>query len=262
MRSFEFFGIPVHSLSLSEALKELDKKETRFIVTPNPEILLDARRNSKFKSVLLKSDLRLPDGHGLLLVSTLKKIHSKILRAILLIPAYLLFLFFKKPFRTIFPTLIHGSDFLYSFLEWADKNKKSVFFLGAAPGVAEKAAQFFLKKFPTLKVVGSSAHDPNEEAILEVKKKNPDLVIVAYGSSKQEFWAEKAASELPHVEKFICVGGALDFWSGQIKRAPLLFRKLGLEWLWRLFLQPKKRFKRIWTAVVRFPLIALFSDSP
>lgn len=261
MRSFDFFGIPVHSLTLSEALKELDKKETRFIVTPNPEILLDARTNSKLKTVLLKSDLRLPDGHGLLLVSTLKKLPSKILRAFFLIPAYLLFLFFKKPFKTTFPTLLHGSDFLYSFVEWADENKKSIFFLGAAPGVADKAAQFFRKEFPNLKVAGSSSEDPNDEAILEVKNKNPNLVIVAYGSPKQEFWMEKAASKLPRVEKFICVGGALDFWSGQIKRAPLLFRKLGLEWLWRLFLQPKKRFKRIWTAVVRFPLISLFSAS-
>ncbi|MEK7145938.1 MAG: WecB/TagA/CpsF family glycosyltransferase, partial [Patescibacteria group bacterium] len=107
---------------------------------------------------------------------------------------------------------------------------------------------------------GFSHEDPNETAIALVKAKKPDLVVVAYGSPKQEFWMHQAAQELPDVESFIGIGGALDFWSGHIKRAPLFLRKLGLEWLWRLFLEPKKRFKRIWTAVVKFPLISLFSE--
>lgn len=248
-----FFGLNLPSLTRKAALEALESGP-QMIFTPNPEILLEARKNPAFLQALQEADLLLPDGNGLLFVSALKG-WPRPLRIVALLPAMLLFLFWKKPFKTYFPEVIHGSDFMKDVVGWSAKAGKSVYFLGAGPGIAEKTAEVFKSKCPDLKVAGFSGVDPGPEALELVQKSEVQVLFVAYGAPKQELWLAENREKLPQV--CMAVGGSFDFWSGQVRRAPRLFQGLGLEWLWRLILNPRIRLKRIWNAVAVFPVLAL-----
>ncbi len=251
----KMMDVHIDAIKKSEALAALD--EPQIIFTPNPEILLKARKNKKYLRVLNKGTLMLPDGHGLLFVSTLLK-YPKWARPLLLLPAYVLFFFNKSIFKSVIPELIHGSDFMVDLIEWAEKNDKSVYFLGGKRGVAESCADYFQSKHSGLKIAGASSKNPGRDAFNEVRKTRPGVLLVAYGAPKQELWIAEYAKKLPNTH-IMGVGGSFDFWSGKVKRAPLVMRKLGLEWLWRLILNPRQRIKRIWNAVVVFPLISFSS---
>ncbi|MBT4384298.1 WecB/TagA/CpsF family glycosyltransferase [Candidatus Peregrinibacteria bacterium] len=254
----KLFNVKIDSLSNKQALSTLFERQ--IIFTPNPEILLEARRNKTFRRALKKGTLMLPDGHGLLFVSTLLLFKSKFIRALLYLPALILFLFWKKPFKKIFPEVIHGSDFMADAIAHAVHEGKSVFFLGGAKGVANSTAEFFKEKHSRLDVAGYSDLDPGEEAFKLIKKNKPDFLFVAYGAPKQEIWIAKHERKLQEVQVIMGVGGSFDFYSGNAKRAPKLMRTLGLEWVWRLILNPKSRLKRIWNAFVVFPIISVFSS--
>lgn len=252
----KLMGVNIDAVTLTQAKAALENPQVIF--TPNPEILLEAQQNAAFQKALAKGTLMLPDGHGLLLVSTLQKLPAKFLRVLFLIPAFLLFAVWKGPFKSEIPEIIHGSDFMLELVRWSEKNKHSVYFLGAKPGTAERAAKKLQKKFPTLKVAGYSSKDPGETAFELVKKSKAEVLLVAYGAPKQELFIAQYASKIPTLIHAMGVGGSFDFWSGEIRRAPWLMRKLGIEWLWRLFLEPIKRARRIYNATLKFPIKALF----
>lgn len=252
----KILNVRVDQLSKKEAIKALFEKQVIF--TPNPEILLESKRNKTLRRSLKKGTMMLADGHGLLFVSTLMKLKSKFWRFVLYLPALLLFLIWKKPFKSVIPEVIHGSDFMAVLVAWAEVQGKSVYFLGAGEDVAEATAKYFKSHYGKLHVAGFSSADPSFEAAMEVEKSGADVLFVAYGAPKQEIWVAKYLSKMPHLHTVMCVGGSFDFWSGKVKRAPDFFRKLGLEWLWRLFLHPKERLERIWNATVKFPIISLF----
>lgn len=250
------WGVPIDALSKNEALALLPK--LGLIFTPNPEILLKARASTAYRKVLQKADLSLPDGHGLQFVTTLEEF-PLFLRVLFVLPAYILFLFWKNLFKRVIPELIHGSDFMMDVVAYAHKNKLSVFFLGAAPGVADETAKVFKRKFPGLKVAGASSLDPGDEAYEAVRSSGAEVLFVAYGAPKQEEWIVDYKKKLPGVKLFMAVGGSFDFWSGRLQRAPLPFRTLGLEWLWRLIKEPR-RLVRILNALLVFPFTYLFSS--
>lgn len=250
----KLFGVQIDELTLKEARQSLAQRQ--LIFTPNPEILLEARRNSTFRQALAQGTLMIPDGHGLQLVSTLLRIPSRLLRGLLLVPSLFLFLFWKKPFRGVIPELIHGSDFMDEVLARAEKEGWSVFFLGGQGDVAKRTAHFFKQRYPALKLAGFSSANP-DEAFEAVKRACPQVLLVAYGAPKQELWLAKHFDELPELRLAMGVGGSFDFYSGAIRRAPRFMRALGLEWLWRLFLNPVQRAKRIWNAVVVFPILTI-----
>lgn len=250
----KLFDVQIDELTRAEALAKLSDKQVIF--TPNPEILLEARQNEAFQGALKKGTLMIPDGNGLLLVSTLLRLKSRFLRFLLLFPAELLFLFWKRPFKTVFPEIIHGSDFMDDVVARAEREGWTVFFLGGRKGVAEQMAEGFLKRYPLLKIAGVSSADPTE-AFDVVEQARPQVLFVAYGAPKQELWIAEHAPKLPSLRLIMGVGGSFDFYSGAVKRAPQFLRSLGLEWLWRLFKNPRQRSRRIWNAVVVFPLKAL-----
>lgn len=252
----KMMGIQIDEITREEARDVL--KRPQIIFTPNPEILLEARKNADFRKALKVGTLMLPDGHGLLLVSTLLQIKSKFIRALVYLPSLLLFLIWKRPFKKVFPEIIHGSDFMLDLIEWSEDSKKTVFFLGGKPGVAEKTTETFKKNHPRLMIAGASSEDPSEAAFEEVKESGAEVLFVAYGAPKQELWIAENAKRIPGLIHVMGVGGSFDFWSGSVKRAPTIFRKLGLEWLWRLCLQPLSRAKRIYNATIKFPLLSLF----
>ena len=249
----KIFGVNIDEITHEEALLKLQKSQ--IIFTPNPEILLEAHRNRIFQRALSKGTLMLPDGHGLLLISTLLG-YPRWLRPLLYIPAGFLFLFYKKPFRKIFPEVIHGSDFMDDVVHFAAVHGFKVFFLGGR-GSAQKTADYFLEKYPRLKIVGASSSNPSE-ALEEVRKAKPQVLFVAYGAPKQELWIAENEKKIPGIKHVMAVGGSFDFYSGKVQRAPRFLRALGLEWLWRLCMNPWQRLRRIWNAVVGFPLLTIF----
>lgn len=249
-------GVKIDTVTLAQAKAALERPQ--IIFTPNPEILLEGSSNNALKKALSEGTLMLPDGHGLLLVSTLTKFSSKLLRAILFIPCVLLFAVWKQPFKNKIPEIIHGSDFMLELIAWSEKNGKSIFFLGGKPGVAEKTSQEFKSRYPKMKIAGFSSQDPGEQAFETVKKSRAEVLLVAYGAPKQEIFIANYARKIPTLIHAMGVGGSFDFWSGQVRRAPWFLRQIGFEWLWRLLINPKQRIHRIWNAVIVFPFRALF----
>ncbi len=255
----KILNVKIDPVTQKDAILALENRQVIF--TPNPEIILEAKRNKSFRRALKKGSLMLADGHGLLLVSTLLKVKSKFWRLVLYFPALLLFLIWKRPFKSVIPEIIHGSDFMATVVSWAEVHGKSVFFLGAEDGVAKKVADYFKSQHSGLKVAGYSALDPNHKAFEMVRDSKAEVLFVAYGAPKQEMWIAKYAQKLAKLDIVMGVGGSFDFWSGKVERAPEWMRKLGLEWFYRLCKDPKTRLKRIWNALVKFPLTSFFSSS-
>lgn len=223
MESIKILGIPVHNLSYDNVLEhiaELIKKGgVHQIVTINPEFLVIARKNKKFRQVLINADLALIDGVGLQYAAILN--------------------------GNRFVDRIGGTQLVEKLIPLAEKKGWKIFFLGAMPGVAQKAADDFKNKFSKIQIMASS-DDPTPEgtknAIEKIKKFKPHLLFVAYGAPKQDLWIYNNKDKL-NVPVMIGVGGAFDYLSGKVKRPPKLVSQLGFEWLWRLINQPW-RWKR------------------
>lgn len=235
-------GIPFDTVEADEALEKilnkLHEKKTKsfFVATPNPEMLLESRKNSLFKAVLLSTDLNIPDGIGIIFASRFQKTPLK-----------------KR---------VTGTDLMQKICMRLDEKTK-IFLLGAAPGVAEKAKEALELKNPHLTIVGTHSGTPNPFDEMHIRqlinRSGAELLFVAFGAPKQELWLDRNLTRLEQIKVAMGVGGAFDFIAGTRKRAPAWMRKLGLEWLFRLIQEPR-RIKRIWNATVKFPLI-FFVDS-
>ncbi|MBU1992726.1 WecB/TagA/CpsF family glycosyltransferase, partial [Patescibacteria group bacterium] len=129
---------------------------------------------------------------------------------------------------------------------------KRIFLLGAAKGVAEEVKE----KFKKAKIVGTYEGSPapkQEKKIRElIVNSGTEVLFVAYGAPAQEMWISRNLKFLKTVRLAVGVGGAFDFLSGKVKRAPGWMRKIGLEWLYRLIKEPR-RIRRIINAVIKFP---------
>jgi len=217
MFNVKILGVRVDKINLAEAVKlvevwvKQDKK--RYIVTPNPEFIMLAQKDAEFRKILNSADLAIPDGAGLRLAD--RRLNR-----------------------------VTGVDLMFSLI---NKGYKTVL-AGGKPGIAEKAAITLRSNLvgrPTrLDLVGMT--EPSVEKINNIR---PDLLFVALGMAKQEKWIVKNLPKL-NVKVAMGVGGALDQIAKPWLRAPLLVRRAGLEWLYRLILQPW-RLKRQWQ-LVRF----------
>ncbi len=211
------------------------------ITTVNPEFLMEARHHQFFRTVLQKADLSLPDGFGLLAAARFK--------------------------GTPLSGRVTGADFTLRLAELAQELGARIFLFGAEDGVARLAAHALQRHVPGLKIVGAENEwsflrhkRSNQEILARIRRRRPSILLVALGSPQQELWIAEHLSLLPSVRIAMGVGGTFDFYAGRVRRAPLAFRRLGLEWLWRLTLEPR-RWHRIVTAVIRFPL-AVLRDKP
>jgi N-acetylglucosaminyldiphosphoundecaprenol N-acetyl-beta-D-mannosaminyltransferase len=238
-----------------------DKK--KFIATPNPEITLEAQKNHKYLKVLNHSDLNIADGTGIIWAAKyLNKTKNsgkiaKILTWIFSIPAVI---FPTKKEKSILPERVTGIDLMKSICNEAQKKNIKIFLLGAEEGIAETARENLQNTYPAIQIVETHAGTPRAEDENEIIKKinssEPDLLFVAYGAPKQEFWIHRNLKKLKTVKVAIGVGGAFDFIAGKRKRAPQWMQKTGTEWLFRLIQQPS-RIKRIYKATIKFPLTIL-----
>jgi len=141
----------------------------------------------------------------------------------------------------------NGTDMLPHLCQRAIEQTKSIYFLGSKPGVAEKAAKKLQEQFPKLVIAGTQhgfiEPDKFNEQIVKINQSGCSILLVAMGSPFQEQWLLAHKNKL-HCETALAVGGLFDFYSGEIARAPLWLRELGLEWVWRLWQEPITKFKR------------------
>lgn len=224
--STNILGIKFNNITLREAAEILfsacksNNVRPFTVVTPNPIMVMNAQKNDELFSALLSADLVLADGIGIISAA--------------------------KRMGTPLPERVTGIDTAYSVIEKLAEAGGSVYLLGAKPGVAEKAAEKLTESFPSLRIAGThhGYFEDDEKILSDIKEKSPDLLAVCLGSPRQEIWVYQNRERLAGVGAVICLGGALDVWSGNIKRAPKLFIKLRLEWLWRMLREPK-RFKEL-----------------
>ncbi|MCB0112237.1 MAG: WecB/TagA/CpsF family glycosyltransferase, partial [Caldilineaceae bacterium] len=136
---------------------------------------------------------------------------------------------------------VTGSDGIYRICEQAAQRGWRVFFLGAAPGVAAETARRLAERYPGLCIAGSASGSPHEAdwpmIHAQLTQAQPDILFVAYGHPQQDRWIAHHRAALP-VKVAIGVGGAFDFVAGVTKRAPRWMQRLGIEWLYRLLIQP------------------------
>ncbi len=211
--------------SIGYALNLAQSDKVSQVVTINPEMINYALNNEEFAKIVHNAEMVIPDGIGV-------KIGLKI--------------------NGYDAARIAGIDFAYKLLEEAAKLNLPVAIIGAKEEIVNKAVNKLRSGIEGLNIVYyRDGYFNNDEEIYNlIKEKSPRIVLVAMGSPRQEEFIYNAKNYLPPC-LMAGIGGSLDVWSGVTKRAPVIYQKLGLEWLYRTVCQPE-RFKRI------FPALPLF----
>jgi len=240
----EILGVNISTLEKTELkeslVKLLDSEGQHYVVTPNPEMLVAAQKDAEFMGALNGADIAIADGVGLQYAATSS--------------------------GQSLPR-ITGNDLLKMLAQMCAGKKKKIMLLGGEKeDVAKKSADLLLEEYPTLQI----DHDPagpvyktddewhmNPAVLRHIKEFAPDVLMVAFGHGKQEKWIKAFLSELPSVKIAAGIGGAFDYLSGSVPRAPRHMQTMGLEWAYRMYKEPK-RLGRIWTAVVTFPFMVIW----
>jgi len=228
----DILGIGVDSTELVEVLAGVEEKisdsQKFYIVTPNPELVLSATKNSALKQAMNSADFVIPDGVGLKLADSSLKI-------------------------------IKGRELFLDLIKLAKKKRWKVFLLGGLGSEAELAGKKLGAKYfkgPKLNNEAESISKVDSklqiDAVKQINNFKPNLLFVAFGNPKQEIWIQK---NLPNLDigGAMAVGGTFRYVAGLSKLPPKWMERVGLEWLYRLITEPF-RIKRVWNAVVVFPL--------
>lgn len=234
------FGLRISDISMSEALylakMGLDLGEQSVFFTPNFEMLAAARENGFIRELLNGASATLPDGVGLRVVGAL----------------------LGRPIKNT----VAGIDFGENVLALAEEKGEGVFLLGGKVGVAERAALNIKKAHPKVKICGvhHGFFDRREEksVIEKINSSGASILIVCMGFPYQEKFVFEHKNALSGVKLFLCLGGALDVWSGDVKRAPEPIRHKHLEWLWRILNQPQRAGRFIRSTPVLFDALSVF----
>lgn len=219
---FTILGINIRSscasIIINELIDSIHKKQKKLLAFANANTLNISYKNAKYQTTL-QQFLVLNDGAGVSLASRLL-------------------------YNKTFDENLNGTDFIPTLFNALPPGTK-LFFLGSIDKNIQLAAKKFRKTYPSLNLVGiHNGYFSDDARIIEtINKKNPDIVMVGFGNPLQEFWIEKNSQEINSI-LFIGVGAFFDFYSEEIKRAPLIVRNLHLEWLFRLLLEPKRLWKR------------------
>ena len=232
----KILDIKIDNLYLAEVIENielyLNSGKQHYIVTTNPEFIMDAQKDEEFKNILNDADMSLTDGIGIK--------------------------FAAPRFGWKLKQRITGVDLLLEIAKVAAREGRSIYLLGAKDDIPSVTAFKLMEKFPNLKIVGAekgyrSWHRrfKDEKLVGMINRRKPDIIFVAFGHGKQEKWIHNNIKKLPSVKIAMGVGGSFDYISGYVTRAPKTIRKFGLEWLYRLVKQPW-RLPRIITAVIKF----------
>lgn len=227
--TISMFGMTINNVVLSEVFaaisRQIETREPGYMLTPNVDHVCEFQENAEFRDAYRNGFLVVADGMPILWSSKL----------------------LGKPIKE----KISGSDLVYSLSEYAAQKGYSVFFLGADEGVAQKASEILAEKYPGLKVAGVYCppmgfdKDPERlaESIRIVKDAEPDICYVALGAPKQDLWNYRNHRETG-VPVHVGVGISLNFVTGDIRRAPRWVQRISLEWVWRMFQEPRRLMKR------------------
>lgn len=228
--------------SILEQIEKSIEQNTKkyYILTPNPEIIVHAVKNPSFKTILNEADIALCDGVGVALAGRI----------------------LNKPFAQ----RITGVDFMISLCKLSNEKPITVGFIGGRGRVAQETAERLQHQFPNLKVAFAEAGNPDENTVALVRKKTREFstaigqgnflnfLFVAFGFPKQEEWIAKYLNQLP-AQYSMAVGGSFDYVSGKTPRTPSFMRALGMEWLFRLILQPWRLKRQL--ALVEFLFLVI-----
>ena len=215
-------NVLIDDIPLDVALKRTKKhimgEGKSFIVTPNLEMLSRAQKNGDLRRALNRATLSLPDGFSLRIIARILEKRMK--------------------------NTVAGIDFGKALLKLCAKEGYGVFLLGGKRGVALRAAKNLAKEMPSLKICGVHhgyfAQNDTEELIKRMDSSGAEVVFVCLGSPKQELFADFVRQKLKKAKILVCLGGSLDVWSGDVKRAPKAWRNCHLEWLWRVIKEPQR----------------------
>ncbi len=195
--------------------KLLEEDKFHYVVTPNPEFILAAGKDEEFRRVLNSADLVLADGIGVVYSAKIK----------------------GTPLKGRVP----GIEFAADMLSCLSQRGGRLYLLGAKPGVAEEAGRRIVEQYPGVTLCGAQDgyFQDEEAALLKVAAARPDLLFVCLGAPKQEKWMARWGKHTG-ARLAIGLGGALDVFAGRAERAPESWRKLGLEWAYRLKKEPQR----------------------
>lgn len=238
----DILGVKIDRVCLTEALAIAEKwiwnPGKHYIVTPNLEFILAAQKDREFREILNKADLAIPDSFRLGLSYWLLK--KSRLERLLFWPLF----FF--PIKIVMQfDVVTGTDLMESLCKLSAEKGFTVGFLGGRDEVAKRCAERLLRKYPSLKVSYVSVFSLNTK----YKIPHTDILFVALGHIKQEKWIAKNLPNLS-VKVAMGVGGAFDYLSGSVPRAPKWLRGMGFEWLFRLIIQPWRIKRQL--ALVKF----------
>lgn len=219
MSRVNIMGVGFDTLTLSQALDTaagmVARGEGGYIVTPNPEIVYACRKDEALAGLLNGAALVVPDGIGI--------IHA------------------ARLLRTPLAERVPGIELGEQLAAWMARHGKRLYLLGAKPGIAERAAENLQKAYPGLRIAGTHDGYFKEDApvVEALRAASPDVVFVCTGFPKQERFMAAYTARLPHCV-MLGLGGSLDVFAGEVRRAPAFFRKCGLEWFYRLLREPKR----------------------
>ncbi len=232
MKQIELCGVKIHDLTMEEAVAFalIPRPQPCFAVTPNALMLDACRRDAAYRSLLNRATLSLPDGAG-------------VLRA-------------AKKKGTPLQKRIAGIDFGEAILGKAAELGLNVFLLGGEDGVAKKATESLCLRYPSLRITGThggyfqKTGEENQRVLARIEKSRAEILFVCFGFPRQELWIDENLPRLKFLRLAAGLGGSLDVWSGNLRRAPAFFIDHGLEWAWRMAREPK-RLKNL-PALMRF----------
>jgi N-acetylglucosaminyldiphosphoundecaprenol N-acetyl-beta-D-mannosaminyltransferase len=216
-------GVPVCVTGQADLVErihaDISQRQQRLIVAINPEKLLKARQDAKLKTLLQKADYPIADGIGILLASRLQRGRIR--------------------------ERITGIDCMQQLCRAAREQGYGIFLYGARPEIVSQAKDKLEQLYPGIRIAGIlDGYVQDETRVIQaINESDADIVFVALGSPKQEYWIERNMAKTGAVI-FQGVGGSFDVLSGSLKRAPALFQKLGLEWFYRLLQEPGRIFRQ------------------
>ncbi|KHF39596.1 WecB/TagA/CpsF family glycosyltransferase [Halalkalibacter okhensis] len=219
MQKETILGVDVCPYNYKQLMQEVDRdikeKKKSFCVAINPEKIMKAQDDPELKELLNKATYQIPDGIGVIVASKLTKGNIT--------------------------ERITGVDLMLHLCTLAAEKGYKVFLYGAKPGVANMAKQELEKQYNGIQIVGTiDGYEKDDEKVVQaINRSGADILFVAKGSPTQELWILEHMNRV-NASIYQGVGGSFDVISGQVKRAPRLFQKFGIEWLYRLLSEPKR----------------------
>lgn len=222
MSQISLYGVKIDDVRLDEAveLALTDRGEPCWVVTPNAVILDACRKDGQYGALLNRATLSLADGTGVLLAARRQ--------------------------GTPICERVAGIDFGEALMRRAARDGLRVFLLGGADGVAQKAAQTLTDRYVGLRVCGSYGGyfekdgEDDRRVCSMIHALHPDILFVCFGFPMQEEWIAKHLWGFDGIRVVAGLGGSLDVWSGNLRRAPKIVSRIGLEWAWRMIREPKR----------------------